>query len=239
MTKFDFETEDQIESAFAEAVKTYAAPPGLKEAIGSRLFSPAQDLPSPSNARPTRWATHRGARYAAGLAVVASLLVALTIWGRHADLATGVAFADVQEAIRHVQSAIEVVDWAKTPWQNKRILFRSDCDVERTEWPSGMVWLRDTKQGHQLFLNPKNKTARNDDGWRGVAGVVSDAFATPREYLDNLAKIEQAAVKRLGQREFDGRNLIGFVLPHNKVDQGPSHAAPGLGRSYDPVAHTP
>jgi hypothetical protein len=80
-----------------------------------------------------------------------------------------------------------------------------------------MVCLRDAKQGQQLVLNPKTKTARAEDGSRGVNSMhIPGQFATPREFLDKLADIEQANVARLGEREFDGRKLVGFVLPRDK-----------------------
>ena len=44
---------------------------------------------------------------------------------------------------------------------------------------------------------------------------IPGKFATPREFLANLADIEQIAVTRLDEREFDGRKLVGFVLPRN------------------------
>ena len=156
------------------------------------------------------------ARYAAGLAVAASLLVVLAIWGGHGDIAANIAFADVQEAIRHIETAIEVVDWTKTPWLNHRSLYRNDSEVLRMEWPNGIICLCDTKQRRELTLNPKQKTARAHDAWVSMGSMnIPGKFATPREFLANLADIEQIAVTRLDEREFDGRKLVGFVLPRN------------------------
>lgn len=237
MATFDLESEEQITSAFLQAVKSYAPPAGLQAALRERLSAKIQDLisasdSSPAGARsaepqvansatwPREWTAQRTTRYAAGLALVASLLVVLAIWGRHGDLGASVAFADVQEAARHIETATVVVDCLKTPWMNYRVLYRSDCDVVRTEWPNGMVCLRNTKQSRRLVLNPKRKTARTEDALRGVDPMhIPREFATPREFLDTLANIEQTAVTPLGEREFDGRKLVGFALPRDKFAQ--------------------
>ena len=176
MKTFDFEREEEIAAALVEAVKAHAPPAGLQEAIRERLFGQTQDttfLPDPRPAgakstepqvaypaaRPKGLTKRCVARYAAGLAVAASLLVVLAIWGGHGDIAANIAFADVQEAIRHIETAIEVVDWTKTPWLNHRSLYRNDSEVLRMEWPNGIICLCDTKQRRELTLNPKQKTA--------------------------------------------------------------------------------
>ncbi len=234
MATFDFDNEEQIASALAQAVKTYAPPAGLQETMRERLFGTVHNLVSPPNScpagarsaesrvadsatRPTQWRTRPVARYVAGFAIVASVLVALAIWGRHRDLGTSVAFADVQEAIRRIDTAIEVVDCLKTPWMNCRVLYRRDCDVVRTEWPNGIVCLRNTNESQQLVLNPKKKTARTEDGSPGVGSMhVGRHFLTPREFLDTLADLESITVARLGERKFDDQTLVGFVLPRDR-----------------------
>jgi len=232
MTTFDFEREEEIELALAEAVKTYPPPTGLKEAIRERLFGKIQVLASPescpagmpsaessvadSAAWPRRLTPRRMAGYASGLAIVASLLVMLAMWGGRVDLGANVAFADVQEAIRDIETAIAVLDCPQTPWMNHRVLYRSDCEVVREEWPNGDVSLHDTKQGRELVLDPKKKTVRIQDRGRGGAGFMHvSAVDTPREFLAKLAEIEQIAVTRLGEREIDGRKLVGFMLPRD------------------------
>ena len=174
--------------------------------------SPSEPQVACSAAWPRRWMKHRVVRYGAGLAIVASLLVAMTIiWGRHGDLGASLAFADVQEAIRHIETAIKVSDYPKRPWMNRRVLYRSGSDVIRTEWPSGVVFLGDFKQHKQLVLNPKKKTARTEDNvWGADSMNLVGPRDTPQEFLDELWHIEQMAVERLGEREFDGRKLAGF-----------------------------
>ncbi len=226
MTTFDFDREEEIETALAEAVKAFPPPAGLQEAIRERLLSKNQDSASPANpcplaAKPRRMTLVRMASYGAGLAAVASLLVMLVISSRHVDLGASVAFADVQEAIRHIETATAVFDWPQMPWMNHSVLYRSDCEVVRQEWPNGEVCLHDTKQVRELILNPKKKTVRTQDRGRGGAALIpiqdQSAVATPREFLDKLAQLEQTAVARLGEREIDGRKLVGFVLPRNSV----------------------
>ena len=226
MKTFDFDREETIETALAEAVKACPPPPGLQEAIRERLFGNGQDLasqpsPYPVAAKPGRLTPRRMASYAAGLAIVASLLVMLAIWVRHGDLGASVAFADVQEAIRHIETATAVFDWPLTPWMNHRVLYRSDCEVVRQEWPNGEICLRDTKRGQELILDPEKKTVRTQDCGRGGAALIpvqnESDVATPREFLAKLAQIEQTAAARLGEREIDGRKLVGFVLPRNNI----------------------
>jgi hypothetical protein len=237
MANLDFDREEQIASALANAVKANAPPAGLQEAIRERLFGRPQDLASPmgsgstgprSAERPDADAADRRAmrlgrrvaRYAAGMAMIASLLLMLAIWRGREDIGAIAAFADVQEAIRHIESAIEIVDCPRTPWMNHRVLYRRDCEVVRIEWPNGIVCLRDAKRGGQLVLNPKNKTARTEDALRGVESMhIPGQLATPREFLDRLAAVEGIAVERLGEREFDGRKLAGFVLPRDRFSK--------------------
>ena len=66
--------------------------------------------------------------------------------------------------------------------------------------------------------NPESKAKDRvtHDAWVSTGSMnIPGKFATPREFLANLADIEQIAVTRLDEREFDGRKLVGFVLPRN------------------------
>ena len=232
MTTSEFEKEEEIAAALSEAVKAYAPPPGLRETIRERLFGKTPVLEFPANpsrvgdgspeprtassaACPRERRTWRRAPYAVGLAMAASLLVVLAIWGTHKDLVSSIAFADVQEAVQHVETAIVALDCPRQPCRNCRSLYRSDCDVVRSEHPNGMVVLSDTKQGRMMVLNPKKKTARIGEGEHGrlTPIPIQDEFASPRQFLASLADIEQKAVAPLGEREFDGRKLVGFLLP--------------------------
>lgn len=232
MTPFDFESEEQIAAALREAIQKYPPPPGLQEAIRERLFGKPQEpalrpdaspagsstaeSPRPPVAASPRRRTTRRARWAAVLAVAVAFLVVLTLWGSHGLFRASLAFADVQEALRQVETAVDVIEFPRTPWLNQTVLYRNDSDVVRVEWPNGIVSLHDVPHGRALVVNPKTKTVRPGDGWLG-AGTVNtpDPSATPREFLDKLAQIEQSAVTKLGERVLDGRRLVGFGLPRD------------------------
>jgi hypothetical protein len=234
MKTFDFDHEEQIAALLGEAVRAYAPPPGMKEAIAGRLFSDSGDVEaaltagSPAMApdsltpqvvramsRPSRWNWPRLPRYAAGGAIAVSLVILLAVLAKHEGV--GVAFADVQAAIQRTKTAMIVAEFSKTPWMNHRILYRSDSDVVREEWPNGEVCLRDAKHGRYVVINPKKKTMRDQDFGSIAAGLMPGvgSFSTARELLDYLATIEQRATSRLGSRELDGRTLFGFALPRN------------------------
>ena len=52
MKTFDFDRDEQIASALAEAVKAYSPPPGLQETVGERLFGRTGDSVSTLGANP-------------------------------------------------------------------------------------------------------------------------------------------------------------------------------------------
>ena len=102
MKTFDFDRDEQIASALAEAVKAYSPPPGLQETVGERLFGRTgdsvftlganPDLDGSGSAdpqaarlavRPAGRIVRRVARYAAGLAIAASSLILLAVWTNH------------------------------------------------------------------------------------------------------------------------------------------------------------
>jgi hypothetical protein len=158
---------------------------------------------------------------AAGLALAAMLLAVLTIWLMPVATPATVAFAEVQAAVQRVDTAVVVYDFLEVSWFNHTVLYRRDSDVVRTEWPSGIIELRDVKQGKQLTLDPKQKTSHSDTASRQMSFLnTSEKLESPRQLLDRLASVEAATVERLGEREFDGRKLVGFELPRNSILDG-------------------
>ena len=240
MTPFDIEKEESIEAAFAEAIKAYPPPTDLQEAIKKRLFGQNHDntlatISQPVSSKPDETQAagaevrsralikRRIVQYAAGLALVVFLSVALAIWSKFPNLGANLAFADVQEAVHNVETAVEAYNFMEKPWMNFKVLYRKDSDIVRAEWPE-VIYLDDLKNGRRLMLNPKKMTAREDTGQKSISGPMAFGnFASPREFLDNLAGIEHKAVKPLGQREFDGQNLVGFAVPRDDKNSDHYH----------------
>jgi hypothetical protein len=143
-------------------------------------------------------------RYAAGATVVAVLILATMIWMKPADLGASLAFADVQEAMRQIKTVVYDLDFPSSPHRNMRMLFIRGIDRGRVEWPAGLAFVTDFAQGRTLILDHKNKTSQLTSG--------PSADFTAGEVFDKLANVEQEAMKRLGERVFDGRTLVGFLL---------------------------
>ena len=153
------------------------------------------------------WVKRPVARYATALggAVVgtAAFVWACTIWLQPVGIATGIAFADVQQAIRRIETAIVVSENPDRPFWNHRVLYLRESDLVRKEWRNGVVHI-DDGSGRQLALNTHEKTAQL------CVGYVSDS--PPRDYLDDLANIPRDSVSQLGERTVNGKILVGFTV---------------------------
>ncbi len=143
-------------------------------------------------------------RYATALVAAVALLAAVIAWLRPADFRATLAFADVQEAVRQVETVIADVHHPQCPHQDFRLFLRRQSNRVRMEWSNGFVMIRDGKEGKALALNPESKTAMLT---RGPADAASFG-----ELFNKLLNIEQDAAKRLGEQTFDGRKLVGFEL---------------------------
>ena len=156
------------------------------------------------------------ARYAAALGV--ALIVALVVFnGLKPARHSSIAFADVQEALRQIETAILEFHFPACPWLDCKQLWRRDCAVIREEESTGVVCLHDIDDGKSFYINPKKKTATILAANRTADPLHMGAkSATPREFLDKLARLESAAVKPLGEQELGGRKLIGFAMPRDE-----------------------
>lgn len=154
--------------------------------------------------RTRRWAVPPAPRYTAAMVVISILVVGVVVWMRAGVPATALAFAKVQEAVRNVKTAVVAVENRDYPHRDHRLLLRRDPQSARTEWANGLVWIRDGREGKMLVLNPQAKTA--------VYVPSSLGDDSTAEMLDNIARIEEEAVRPLGRRELDGRTLVGFVI---------------------------
>jgi len=155
------------------------------------------------------WVTRPAVRYVAALGGAVMLLLAIAIWLKPVGVGPSIAFADVQQAIRRIQTAIVVSKHPERPFWNHRILYRRDSNLVRKEWQNGLVYIDDGR-GKQLALNPRDKTAQF------CVGHFSDS--SPRDYLDDLANVQHDSVHELGERTFNERTLVGFALkPHGTL----------------------
>ena len=166
-----------------------------------------REIAAMTDHRPNRVA-RRIARYTGtlgGVAVgIAVLVFTIGGWPRLGGTGTGVAFAEVQQAIREVETAVLVSENPERPFWNHRILYFRKPNLVRKEWRNGVVYIEDW-QGKKLALNSHDNTAQL------CVGTFADS--SPSDYLDRLANIERGSVRELGERKFSGKTLLGFALP--------------------------
>ena len=154
-------------------------------------------------------ASGRIRRYRNRIAVLtaAAALVALAFtWMKPAGFGTSLAFADVQEAIRQVETAVLTIECRERPDMSCRQLMRCDSSVLRVEYRSGHTWLLDAAGHKLLILNKHNHTAQLSDIGSGAEDLVPS-------YLDRLLDVEQEVTRPLGERTIGDRTLVGFSLP--------------------------
>jgi hypothetical protein len=155
----------------------------------------------------TAWITRPITRYAAAVLLAAGVVVA-ALWLVPSDSHSGIAFAEVQHAVRQMKTAVLTVTCPNQPEMSQTV-YLLETGWFRREHPNGLAFIHDPAKGKILGLNPEDKTA-----WWVPA---SEAARSPWTFVDQLLKIEQAAVEELGQREFDGKTLVGFrVGPLNQ-----------------------
>lgn len=161
----------------------------------------AQDSQGPAR-QSTAWITRPITRYAAAVLLAAGAVIA-ALWLVPSDGRSGVAFSEVQHAVRQMKTAILAVTCPNQPEMSQTV-YLLETNQFRREHPNGLAFIHDPAKGKILGLNPEDKTA-----WWVPA---SESARSPWTFVDQLLKIEQAAVEELGPREFDGKTLVGFRL---------------------------
>lgn len=147
------------------------------------------------------------------LAVTAAAFVLIgivVVWMCLSSLGSGMAYAEVRQAIRNVESVIIDIEFPDQPHRSYRTFFRRDTDVYRNEYPNGVTFLYDANQGRRLDLNDDDKTAQF------VPDLLEEFSAA--EYLDEMANLARDAVEPIGERLVDGRRLIGFRVGKRQAD---------------------
>jgi outer membrane lipoprotein-sorting protein len=179
--------------------------------LASGVLQQIEQLPKPDRhhfqARETllrsrsilRWAT-------AGLSsIAAGLLLAIWILSGPQSL----AFAQVQAALREIKTAIIERQFPDSPDINQRVLVSAEHDLFRMETKSGAVFIQ-SREGKTLTLNTKLRIAQMTPG----AGFgLEGEEPSPRGLLLSLQEVQKNAVKSLGKKSFDGRELVGFEVP--------------------------
>jgi outer membrane lipoprotein-sorting protein len=143
---------------------------------------------------------------AAGLSsIAAGLLLAFWIFGASESM----AFAQVQAALREIKTAIIESRYPDNPNVNHRVLVSSAHDLFRMETKNGVVVIQ-SREGKTLTLNTKLRIAQMTPG----AGFgLEGEEPSPRGLLLSLQEVQKNAVKSLGKKSFDGRELVGFEVP--------------------------
>ena len=150
-------------------------------------------------------------RFNFAVAAAASVLIGIVVvWLRPSTLGSGIAYAEVCQAIQNIQSAIVDFEHPDRPHHNRRVLYRRDTNKVRVEYPNGFAWVSDGPQGRCLVLDEHKKTAQVVPGFR-------EEFSAA-EHLDEMASLDRDAVEPVGQRTVDGRILIGFRVMQRKTD---------------------
>lgn len=193
--------EDQLRGLSDDLTSRGSVAPRVMREVRGQLAASGS---IPASKRKRRWAVPPAPRYTAAMIVISIFVVGVVVWMRAGVPATALAFAEVQEAVRNVKTAVVVVEYPDYPHRDHRLLLRRDSQSARTEWANGLVWIRNGREGKMLVLNPEAKTAVYIPS---SLGDVSTA-----EMLDKMARIEEEAVRPLGRRELDGRTLVGFVV---------------------------
>lgn len=150
-------------------------------------------------------------RFRLAVATAAFVLIGIVaVWMYPSSLGAGMAYAEVCQAIRSIESAIVDFQHPDRPHENRRVLYRRNTNKPRVEYPNGVTWVTDPQQGRCLVLDENDKTAQV------VPGLLDEFSAA--EHLDEMASLARDAVEPLGERTVDGRKLIGFRVRQRGED---------------------
>ena len=155
-------------------------------------------------------------RYIASGVVASIVILAAILLLKPTGLGGSLAFADVQEAMRRIDTAVVDIKCPKRPSGNHRLYLARGHNGERKDFDGG-VFLLDCDQGKVMVLDHKNKTAR----FETIPSLKGYEHSTALDkYFDFLSNVDQHAVKHLGLQEIEGRKLIGFHVerPGNNIN---------------------
>jgi outer membrane lipoprotein-sorting protein len=174
-----------------------------------------------------------GTSIAGGLAAGIAIAV---IWNLFPQ-GTGLAFADVLQNVRQVQSAkmkvhmvVAIGGETSTPdgimyidGPNRRIR-------QELQFPYGQVInIFDLKAGKGLMLSPDAKTAVRLD----VAHMPKNQ--APQDFLAEMQKLQETPTKDLGEKDIEGRRLHGFLSVKNENETVTETTIWADGRTKMPV----
>src|SRR5262249_25296463 len=124
------------------------------------------------------------------------------------------AFADVLENVRQVQSVKmkthTVLQMGGQTVTYDGIQFIDEADHrlrQEADFPQGpVINIFNMKAGKALMTTPQNKVATRLD----LAHIPKSK--APNDWLTMLKKVQESPAKDIGEKEFDGRKLHGFAI---------------------------
>jgi len=181
--------------------------PRLAPLVLQQIEEQCEPLRDHSRTRDTSLRSRSMLRWAiAGLgSIAAGLLFAFSILSGP----DSPAFAQVQAALREIKTAIIESQNPDYPIANHRVLVSSGHDLFRMEYKDGAVVIQ-SREGKTLTLNTKLRIARMTPG--AGFGLEGEELS-PRDMLLSFQNVQKNAVKSLGKKSFDGRELVGFEVP--------------------------
>ena len=215
MNTLDFDNEDDLESAFTDAVHSYSPPAGLKESIRERLFGQAA-RPLASQ-RPLRTVGSKSRKLLA-VAVATALLLAAAVWlGWPETELVGVAYAEFAEVIENTNRA-EWVHFFEKDGREFWLSFQPYRFYSRTA--SGDIYALD-RPANRLYDYDADKNtlavsfAPNPGGWS------AEFFGNFTDYMQmRIGKHEEAGKEvRKGTTTLDGKAVDVYVVAVSHQDQ--------------------
>lgn len=164
----------------------------------------------------------------AKFAVAATILVILggvVFWGVIGGGSTSLAFADVAKALENLRTATydEIVEFVDpmngtTKTTSAKTFFlapsRQRCEVSMStgaaEGKSSSIMIMDLQAMKSLSLVPEQKVAIEVDLSKIKAGIPPNLFEMVRQLVREGRSGPGEKVEPLGQKEIDGREVVGF-----------------------------
>ncbi len=146
--------------------------------------------------------------------VIVLAMVGLLAWFGGNDIGSQIAFAEIQERLRETKSIS--FTQTQTLHVEGRPAKTSHCttilagSLMRIDSANGDYTVIDFKHGKELMVSSKQKKAIL---WDGLAGRFP-------VFYDKFRNISQDAVKRLDEREIDGKKTIGFLVQLDVPNMG-------------------
>lgn len=194
--------DNRWQNDLQELARELAGQPRVQESVMDQVELQSATIKAPQASR--RLSFRTVSRLAAFVGTVAAGILIAWFVGFSRP-----AFAQVQDAIRKIKSAVITREFPDQPEVSARLLVSREHDLYRTEWNDGATIIQ-SREGRTLGLNTKDKLAHVIPG--AGFGLKGERLA-PSEFLGRLESVEADAVRSLGTKNFEGRKVEGFELP--------------------------